>query len=322
MNAYIKKLISRHLRKRKKAAEEEIYSPYELAKAFRELRISLLASLKDMALIAMGVSSAAFGLKGFLLPNNFIDGGATGISLLTSEITSLPFPVLLILVNIPFLIIGFTTIGGRFAVKTSCAILLLSLLTAFIDFPHVTTDTLLVAVFGGFFLGSGIGLAIRGGCVIDGSEILALYLSKKFGTTIGDIIIVINVIIFSSAAWLLSIDTAMYAMITYLAASKTVDFIIEGIDEYTGVTIISTHSMEIKEMIIDLLGRGVTMYKGKSGYGKQGHTDEKEIIYTVITRLEISKLKTEIEKIDPFAFIVMNSVRDIKGGLVKKRRLK
>lgn len=322
MHAYIKKLISKQLRRRKKSSEDEIYSSYELAKAFREMRISVLASLKDVVLIVMGVSSAAFGLKGFLLPNRFIDGGATGIALLTSEITSLAFPALLVLVNVPFLIIGFTTIGGRFALKTAGAILLLSLMTAFINFPHVTTDTLLVAVFGGFFLGSGIGLAIRGGCVIDGSEILALYLSKKFGTTIGDIIIVINIIIFSSAALMLSIDTAMYAMITYLAASKTVDFIIEGIDEYTGVTIISSHSMEIKEMIIDALGRGVTMYKGKSGYGKQGHTDEKEIIYTVITRLEISKLKTEIEKIDPFAFIVMNSVRDIKGGLIKKRRLK
>ena len=172
------------------------------------------------------------------------------------------------------------------------------------------------------FLGAGIGLSIRGGAVIDGTEILAIYLSRKFSTTIGDVIILINIIIFSFAAYLLSIEIALYSMITYIAASKTLDFIIEGIEEYIGVTIISSQSTRIKAMIIDTLGRGVTIYKGQGGYAKNGDTKEIDIIYTVITRLELNKLNTEIEKIEPNAFIVMNSIKDIKGGMIKKRPLK
>jgi uncharacterized membrane-anchored protein YitT (DUF2179 family) len=186
----------------------------------------------------------------------------------------------------------------------------------------VTDDNLLVAIFGGFFLGAGIGLTVRGGAVIDGTEILAIYLSRKLGTTIGDIIILINILIFSAAAYFLSIEIALFSMITYLSASKTLDFIIEGIEEYIGVTIISSHSDEIREMIINKLGRGVTVYTGKRGYGKKGETRDTDIIYTVITRLEINKLNTEIEKIEPDAFVVMSSVKDTKGGMIKKRPLK
>jgi uncharacterized membrane-anchored protein YitT (DUF2179 family) len=177
-------------------------------------------------------------------------------------------------------------------------------------------------VFGGFFLGAGIGLAVRGGAVIDGTEVLAIYLSKKFGTTIGDIIVVINILIFSAAAKFLSIETALYSMITYLAASKTLDFIIEGIEEYTSVTIISSHSDQIRDMIINKMGRGVTLYNGKSGFGKSGETRNVDIVFTVITRLELNKLKLELVKIDPNAFVVMSSVKDTKGGMIKKRRLK
>ena len=212
--------------------------------------------------------------------------------------------------------------GKRFAIKTALAIIGLALCVAIVPFPNVTDDDLLVAIFGGFFLGAGIGLSIRGGAVIDGTEILAIFLSRKFSTTIGDIIILINIVIFSFAAYLLSIEIALYSMITYIAASKTLDFIIEGIEEYIGVTIISTQSTRIKEMIIDKLGRGVTIYKGQGGYDKNGVTKEIDIIYTVITRLELNKLNTEIEKIEPNAFIVMNSIKDIKGGMIKKRPLK
>jgi uncharacterized membrane-anchored protein YitT (DUF2179 family) len=178
-----------------------------------------------------------------------------------------------------------------------------------------------VAVFGGFFLGAGIGLAVRGGAVIDGTEVLAIYLSRKLGTTIGDIIILINVIIFSTAAYFLSIEVAMYSMITYLSASKTLDFLVEGLEEYIGVTIISRQCEEIRQMIINTMGRGVTVYSGKRGYGKQGEMSETDIIYTVITRLELNKLNTEIEKIAPDAFVVMSSVKDTKGGMIKKRPL-
>ena len=297
-------------------------SSYQRAKNYREFLISLKRHIKDAFLIIAGIFSASFGFKGFLLTNHFIDGGATGISLLTSAVTGIPLYLLIICINIPFVLLGYIVMGKQFAFKTALAISGLALCVAVVHFPDVTKDNLLVAVFGGFFLGAGIGLSVRGGAVIDGTEVLAIFLSRKFGTTIGDIIIVINILIFSAAAWLLSIETALYSMITYLAASKTLDFIIEGIEEYTGVTIISSHSEEIREMIVNKLGRGVTIYSGKRGYGKRGEASEMDIVYTVVTRLELNKLNTEIEKIDPYSFVVMNSIKDTKGGMIKKRPLK
>ena len=298
------------------------YSEYELAKGLREFRISAIRLLQDIALITLGIFSAAFGFKGFLLTNRFIDGGATGISLLISVLSSIPLWVLIICVNIPFIILAFNTISKAFAIKTILAISGLALVLATVTFPDITKDNLLVAVFGGFFLGAGIGLSVRGGAVIDGTEVLAIYLSRKLGTTIGDIIIIINVIIFGTAAYFLSVEIALYSMITYLAASRTLDFVVEGIEEYTGVTIISSHSEEIKQMIIHMLGRGVTVYNGKSGFGKKGEARDIEIVYTVVTRLELSRLNTEIQKIDPNSFVVMSSIRDTKGGMIKKRSLK
>jgi len=192
----------------------------------------------------------------------------------------------------------------------------------FIPYPIITSDKLLVSVFGGFFLGAGIGFAVRGGAVLDGTEVLAIYLTKKTGLTMGDIILVFNILIFSVAAYLLSIETALYSILTYMAAAKTVDFVVEGVEEYIGVTIISAHSDEIRLMVTEKMGRGVTIYSGKRGYGKRGENlNEIDIVYSVVTRLEISKLQVEIEKIDPNAFIVMNSVKDTKGGIIKKRPL-
>lgn len=278
--------------------------------------------LKDFILITIGIFSAAFGFKGFLLTNHFIDGGATGISLLINATTEIPLFVLLICVNIPFVFLGHKVIGKNFAIKTALAISGLALVVATVPFKNITNDNILVAVFGGFFLGAGIGFTVRGGAVIDGTEVLAIYLSRKLGTTIGDIIIAINVLIFLVAAYLLSIDIALYSMITYLAASKTLDFIIEGIEEYTGVTIISNQSEVIRLMLIEKLGHGVTMYKGETGFGKHGESTDRKIIYSVVTRLELNKMKSEIEKIDKDAFIIMHSIRDTKGGMVKKRALK
>ncbi|MFM6975522.1 MAG: YitT family protein [Sphingobacteriaceae bacterium] len=296
-------------------------SEYQLAKSYRKLLISAKRQVKDFILISLGILSASFGFKGFLLTNHFIDGGATGISLLISALTEIPLYFLLILVNSPFIIMAYLILGRPFAIKTALAICGLALSVAFIHFPDVTQDNLLVAVFGGFFLGAGIGLAIRGGAVIDGTEVLAIFLSKKFGTTIGDIIIVINVLIFSAAAYFLSIEIALYSMITYLSASRTLDFVVEGLEEYIGVTIVSVHCEEIRQMIVEKMGRGVTIYRGKRGYGKRGETNEVDIIYTVLTRLEINKLNTEIEKVDSNAFVVMTSVKDTKGGMIKKRAL-
>jgi uncharacterized membrane-anchored protein YitT (DUF2179 family) len=279
-------------------------------------------NIKDAVLITLGIFSATFGLKGFLLTNHFIDGGATGISLLISALTTIPLYILIIGINIPFIVLGYKILGKAFAVKTMLAISGLAVVVATVTFPDVTNDNLLVAIFGGFFLGAGIGLSVRGGAVIDGTEVLAIYLSRKLGTTIGDIIIVINVLIFSTAAYFLSIEIALYSMITYLSASKTLDFIIEGIDEYIGVTIISSHSEDIRQMVINTMLRGVTVYLGKGGFGKKGETRDIEIVYTVVTRLELNRLNIEIAKIDPHAFVTMSGIKDTKGGMIKQRPLK
>lgn len=317
MNSFWKKIIiSTTLEKGKN------YSDYALAKAYTEFMVMARRHIKDFILITVGIFSATFGFKGFLLTNHFIDGGATGISLLISALTDIPLYILIICVNAPFVVMGYRILGRPFAIKTALAISGLAICLATVQIPDVTRDNLLVAVFGGFFLGAGIGLAVRGGAVIDGTEVLAIFLSKKFGTTMGDVIIIINVIIFSTAAYFLGIEVALYSMITYLAASKTLDFIVEGIEEYIGVTIISSRSKKMREMIVEKMGRGVTVYSGKGGYGKRGETKEFDIIYTVITRLELNKLNTEIEKIEPDAFVVMNSVKDTKGGMIKKRPLK
>lgn len=324
MNAFVKKFILKTIyrNRRKKFPGQGEYSRFELAKEFLELKITAANLLRDAFFMALGVLSAAFGLESFLIPNNFIDGGATGISLLTTEMVAVPLFLPLLLINIPFVLLGYKIVGKQFAVKTAIAISCLALCVATVHFPQVTHDKLLVAVFGGFFLGAGIGLSVRGGAVIDGTEVMAIYLSRKLGTTIGDIIILINIVVFSAAAYLLSIEAALYSMITYLAASKTLDFIVEGIEEYTGVTIISSHHDEIRSMIINEMGRGVTVYRGKRGFGKHGETHDTDIVYTVITRLELNRLNTEIEKIDPHAFVIMSSVKDTRGGMIKKRPLK
>jgi uncharacterized membrane-anchored protein YitT (DUF2179 family) len=224
---------------------------------------------------------------------------------------------------VPFIILGFSAIGRQFAFRSLIAIAFLAISVHFAELPIITDDKLLIAVFGGFFLGAGIGLAIRGGSVIDGTEVLAIYISRKTALTIGDIILLFNVVIFSFGAYIFNIETALYAMLTYLAASKTVDFIVSGIEEYVGVTIISDFSEEIRIAIIEKMGRGCTIYNGKRGFGKRGdRLKESDIIYTLITRLELVKLQTEIDKIDGNAFMVMHSIKDVKGGMIKKRPLK
>jgi len=276
---------------------------------------------KNLFFITLGVIAAGFGLKGFLLPNGFIDGGVTGISLLVEALTDYPLSLLIIIINAPFIILGYFQLGKLFAIKSIVAIVGLAFALLVIDYPIITSDKLLIAVFGGFFLGSGIGLAIRGGGVLDGTEVLAIYLTKKTGFTIGDLILIFNIIIFAVAAYLLSIETAMYSILTYLTASKTVNLVVEGVEEYIGVTIISTHSEDIRIMIIEKMGKGVTIYNGKRGFGKRGENlNTTDVIYSVITRLEMSKLQNEIQKIDANAFIVMNKVMDLQGGHLPRNK--
>jgi uncharacterized membrane-anchored protein YitT (DUF2179 family) len=296
---------------------------YAEAKELYKLKIEGTHLVKDILLICIGILSAGFGLEGFLLPNSFIDGGVTGISLLMTELTGTSLSILIVLINLPFVFLGYKQIGKAFAIKSILAICGLALIISVVHYPVITADKLLVSVFGGFFIGAGIGFAVRGGAVLDGTEILAVYLTKRTGLTMGDIILIFNILIFSVAAYLLSIETALYSVLTYMVAAKTVDFVIEGVEEYIGVTIVSSHSEEIRLMIIEKMGRGVTIYSGKRGYGKRGHSlNEIDIVYSVITRLEIAKLQTETDKIDPNAFIVMNRVKDTKGGIIKKRPLK
>jgi len=323
MNPIFRQIITKTVKQLFGKDRADKISNYITAKQALNLKVTAMHLFKDIVFISLGILVAGFGLKGFLLPNGFIDGGVTGISLLTEAMTNYPLSVLIVIINVPFIILGYFQIGKPFAVKSIVAIVGLALALTLIDYPIITSDKLLIAVFGGFFIGAGIGLSVRGGSVLDGTEVLAIYLGRKTGLTIGDLILIFNIIIFSIAAYLLSIETVLYSILTYLAASKTVDFVIEGVEEYIGVTVISTHSEDIRVMIIEKMGRGVTIYQGKGGFGKsKENLNRCDIIYSVITRLEITKLQNEIEKIDPNAFIVMNSVKDLKGGMIKKRHFK
>lgn len=272
----------------------------------------------NAGLIVLGIFSAGLGLKGFLLSSRFIDGGVTGVSMLLSDVLALPLSVLILVINLPFIALGYRQIGRFFAIKSTLAIAGLSLCLAFVKFPDVTPDRLLTAVFGGFFIGAGIGLAIRGGAVLDGTEIAALLISKSSHLLkVGDVILMLNVLIFSAAAFFLGLEPALYSMLTYFAASKTVDFLIHGIDEYTAITIVSDRSAEIRQAIIRDLGRGVTVYKGRGGL----RDVEQDILFSVVTRLEIGRVKSVANSYDEEAFIVFHPLADAQGGVIRKLAL-
>jgi uncharacterized membrane-anchored protein YitT (DUF2179 family) len=272
----------------------------------------------NILLIVLGILSAGMGIKGFLLSSHFIDGGVTGISMLLASVLGYPLPILIPLINLPFIALGYRQIGWLFALKSTLAIAGLSVCLAFVSYPDVTPDKLLTAVFGGFFIGAGIGLAIRGGAVLDGTEIAALLISKSSHLLkVGDVILILNIFIFSAAAFFLGIDSALYSILTYIAASKTVDFLIHGIEEYNAIIIMSEKSDEIREAIVRVLSRGVTIYNGRGGKtGKPMH-----ILYCVVTRLEIGRVKNVINEIDGTAFIVIHPLADALGGIIKKTAL-
>lgn len=297
-------------------------SPSFLSDAIRVERLLRRDQVMSALLIVAGIAAAIVGLKCFLLPNQFLDGGVTGISLLANLSTGVDISLLILLINIPFIYIGWRSMGKTFAIKTAIAVVVLAIGVHYIPSPIMTHDKLLIAVFGGFFLGAGIGLTMRGGAVIDGTEVLAVYVSRNSSLSVGDFIAIFNIILFITAAFLENAETAMYSMLTYLAASKTVDFIISGIEEYIGVTIISEKAEQIREAIINELGMAVTVYKGDGGFGKKGEiAEETRIIFSVVTRLEVQKLKLEVEKVDPQAFMVQHTINDTRGGMIKKRAL-
>ena len=269
----------------------------------------------NILLIVLGVFSAGMGIKGFLLSSHFIDGGVTGISMLLADVLGYPLAILIPLINLPFIALGYRQIGWLFALKSTLAIAGLAVCLAFVSYPDVTPDKLLTAVFGGFFIGAGIGLAIRGGAVLDGTEIAALLISRSSHLLkVGDVILILNIFIFSAAAFFLGIDEALYSVLTYVAASKTIDFLIHGIEEYNAIIIMSEKSDEIREAIVRVLSRGVTIYNGRGGKtGKPMH-----ILYCVVTRLEIGRVKNVVNEIDGTAFTVIHPLADATGGIIKK----
>ncbi len=269
----------------------------------------------NITLIVLGIFSAAFGIKGFLLSSRFIDGGVTGVSMLIAEVAHLPLSILLVVINLPFIILGYKQIGKKFAFKSALAIAGLAIVLAVVKFPDVTPDLLLTAVFGGFFIGAGIGLAIRGGAVLDGTEIAALLISKKSSILkVADVILLLNIVIFITAAFFLGVEIALYSILTYFAASKTIDFLLYGIEEYHAVTIISDSHEPIRKHIVNGLGRSVTIYKGQGGVSDI----ERDILYVVVTRLEIGEIKNAVKDIDPHAFIIVHNLSDVEGGLLKR----
>lgn len=279
---------------------------------------TVLGGLFNILLILLGILSAGFGLKGFLLSRRFIDGGVTGVSMLISAVLGWPLPILILVINLPFIAIAYFQVSKRFALKSVLGIAGLSLCLAFIKFPDVTPDKVLTAVFGGFFIGAGIGLAIRGGAVLDGTEIAALMVSKSSSLLrVGDVILIFNIFIFLAAAFFLGVESALYSILTYFAASKTIDFLLHGIEEYTAVIIISERNEEIRQRVIGDLNRGVTVYKGQGGLSGA----EQNILMCVVTRLEIGRVKTLVKEIDDRAFILIHPLSDAQGGVFKRAAL-
>ncbi|MFL6279812.1 MAG: YitT family protein [Vicinamibacterales bacterium] len=269
-------------------------------------------------LILLGILSACMGIHGFLLSSHFIDGGVTGISMLISTVTGTSLSIWIVVVNLPFIALGYRQIGTAFALRSVIGIGGLSLALATIPIPDVTPDLVLTAVFGGFFIGAGIGLAIRGGAVLDGTEIAALLISRRSDLfKVGDLILLFNVVLFLAAMSLLGVEQALYSILTYIAAARTLDFVIHGIEEYTAITIVSRASGEIAAQILSNLGRGVTVYKGRGGLS----FEDQEILYCVVTRLEVGRVMSIVRAFDGGAFVTSHSLADVQGGMVKHRGL-
>ena len=272
----------------------------------------------NAALIVTGILSAGMGLKGFLFSSNFIDGGVTGISMLLAKVTPLPLALWLPVVNLPFVVVGYRHLGGAFALRSALAIIGLAVVVAMVHFPDVTPDLLLTAVFGGVFLGAGIGLAVRGGAVLDGTEIAALLIGKRSAVLkVGDVILAFNVVLFLVAMVVLGVEPALYSILTYVSATRTLEFILHGIEEFTAVTIMSSAPEPIRAAILDEMGRGVTIYRARGG--RTG--DDREILYCVVTRLEIGRVMRIVEAFDPSAFVVQHPLADVRGGVVHRHAL-
>lgn len=268
--------------------------------------------------ISVGVLLASIGLKVFLPPNGFLDDGATGIAILLSEVTGVDISFLLLFVSLPFLFLAWYSLSKRIFTKSIVSIVALAIMIHYESFEPVTDDKLLIAIFGGLFLGSGIGLTVKNGAVLDGSEILGIFINERYGISIGKVILVFNVILFSVTAALLSIEVAMYSILTFLITAKVIDLMIEGFEDFVGLMIVSDESLAIEQSLTKEIGVGMAIYKASSGFGKRGEQGEKQIIHTVINRIDIRKTYNIIDKHDESAFIIEFHVNDIKGGILRK----
>lgn len=274
-----------------------------------------LQALTNFLLITAGILCAAMGLRGFLFSSNFIDGGVTGVSMLLGKTTSIPLSIWIPLVNIPFIALAYKAMGKMFAFKSILAITGLSAAVAFIPFPDVTPDLVLTSIFGGFFIGAGIGLAVRGGAVLDGTEVAALLISKRNGVfKVGDVILAFNIVLFVIAIAFLGVEPALYSILTYITAARTLNFVLYGLEEFTAITIVSSEGPAIRAKITSTLERGVTVFKGSGGLTNA----EKEILYCVVTRLEIEKVKSIARECDPQAFLTMQPLVDVVGGTFRR----
>ena len=267
--------------------------------------------------IGIGIVLASIGLKAFLLPNGFLDGGVTGVALLVRSQIDISLSVLLILFSIPFLILGYFTVSKRIVIKSIISIIGLALFIHFENFETVTDDKLLISIFGGLFLGAGIGISIRNGSVLDGSEILGVYLNDRFGISIGQIILIFNIILFGITALVLSVEVALYSILAYIVTAKVTDLIIEGFEDFIGVTIVSKKFEDVEIAIREELGSGMTLYKGTRGIGNSGKHEDFDIIHTIINRIDIKKMYRVVNRIDPKAFIVEFDVNTVKGGILR-----
>ena len=278
--------------------------------------------LEDIGFSTAGVLLSAYALKGFLVPNLFLGGGITGISILLNQFFHFNLSIILVFANLPLVIVGGYLVNKRFAFKTLACIIGLAICMEFLHFPKATSDPSLISAFGGVFLGFGIGLAMKGGCALDGIEIIALYTIRRSGFSISEIIFAINVVIFLVAAISFGMDIALNSILTYFTASQAINFVVEGMEEFTGVTIISGQSEAIKRTLVMDLGRGITIYKGERGFMKSSFdvSQDCDIIFTVITRLEVRRLKNLVYKIDPKAFVFTNSIKEAAGGVLKRNR--
>jgi len=267
-------------------------------------------------LITLGAILMSVGLEIFLVPNNVIDGGITGISIMLSYITGWKLGVFLFLFNIPFIFLGYKQIGKTFALSTLYGIVILSITTTLLHpVPAFTQDILLATVFGGILLGVGVGLVIRYGGSLDGTEILAILFNNKLPFSVGEIIMFFNLFILGSAGFVFSWDRAMYSLIAYFVAYKTIDITITGLDESKSVWIISDNASQIGDAIMNRLGRGVTYLNGEGAYSG----DEKKVIFCVINRLEEAKLKEIVTENDGNAFLAVADIAEVRGGRFKKR---